>query len=303
MPNRFSLYATPAALLACLMATPTQAGKVTLTNDDTITGTVTSQTDEGVTVEHPELGTLNLEAAQVAGVTLDENDPIYVAPPVPEFFFGWEKTLTAGVTGTTGNTDTVSSYGSFKTGYEDDSDRWDFKADVVYALSEGETTANNFTVDLNKDWLLPDRKEFYWANARFEYNDFADFQDRTSLFGGIGYPIIEEDNHTLNGRIGGGGSYNGGTLNEFTPELFIELEGEWIIDDRSSIVYSTTFLPTLDPFFEEFRNITEAAYKIQIDTQKGLSLEIGVRNFFDSEVDEGFEENDLTYYAALALDF
>ncbi|MEM1028426.1 MAG: DUF481 domain-containing protein [Planctomycetota bacterium] len=305
--NLFSLHGAAAAAVACsftaLSISSAHAGTVTLTNDDTITGTVTSQTDDGVTVEHPDLGTLNLDAAQVAGVELEESDPIYVEPPVPDFFLGWDKTLSAGVNGSDGNTESLSVYAAFDTGYEDKNDRWDFNARVFYGEEDGVNTRNEYQAQLTKDWLLPDEDYFFFANLKYENDRFTGWEERTSGYLGVGYDVIKRDNYMVVARLGVGGSYEAGVINEFTPELMVGVEGEWTIDDRSSLKYYTYFFPYLDPVFDEFRNTTGLAYQIAIDQGKGISLRLGAENEYNSAAAAGTEENDLKYFMALVYDF
>lgn len=300
-----SLSLTLAGSLTAAAAFTAAAGTVTLTNQDEITGRVTSNTDEAVTVEHADLGTLNIDKANVEDITLEEGDPAYVEPPVPDFFFGWDKTLAAGVTGTDGNTDAISLYASFDTDYEDDHDRWAIDADIFYSENEGVNTRNYYQAGLTRDWLAPEERHFFFVNAKYENDRFTGWQERTSGYGGIGYEFIQKDerDYTLIGRVGAGGAYEAGVINEFTPELYLGLEGEWTIDDNSSLEYYTYFYPSLDPTFSEFRNTSGLAYKIDIDHSKGLSLKMGAENQYNSAAASGTEENDLKYYAALVYDF
>lgn len=309
MKTRSLTVAAPAALagsFAAAFAFSAAAGTVTLTNDDEITGKITSNTDEAVVVEHADLGTLNIDKANVESLTLKKTDPAYVEPPVPDFFFGWDKTLAAGITGSDGNTDAVSLYASFDTGYENDETRWQIDADVFYSENEGVNTRNYYQAGLTKDWLIPGERHFYFANAKYENDRFTGWQERTSGYGGMGYEFINNDdnkNYNLIGRAGAGGAYEAGVINDFTPELYLGLEGKWTIDDNSSLKYYTYFYPSLDPAFSEFRNTSGLAYQIDINKGKGLSLKMGAENQYNSAAAPGTEENDLKYYAALVYDF
>jgi len=295
--------AVVAGSLALLAPASAHAGTVTLTSDDVVTGTITSQSDDGVTLDHPDLGTLNLDAAQIAEVELEKSDPIYVEPPKPDFFWGWDKSLQAGITGSNGNSDSVAVYAAFSTDYEDDTDRWLFRARVFYTEEDSVNTRNEYDFSLTKDWLVPDEPVFYWVNARYEFDEFTGYEERASGFAGVGYEIYDEENYNLLFRAGGGGNWEGGAIEDFTPELQLSLEGEWDIDSNSSLSYYTFFYPSLEPFFSEFRNVSGLVYKISVDKSKGLSLSMGAENEYNSDVAPGTEENDLKYYAALVYDF
>ena len=289
----------------CVAATTlsASAGEVTLQNKDVLTGTVTRSDDAGVTIEHAELGTLDLPREQVRDVKISKSDPIFEEQPEPDFFWGWEKSLSAGVTGSKGNTDTFSSYAEFETENENDTDRWFMHARVFYGEEDGDNTRNEYEAGLTKDWLYPGKPEFFWGSLLYEHDRFTGWRDRTSGFLGIGYTFIDRDNHSLIGRLGAGGNYEAGLVDEFTPELYAGLEGVWKINTASTFKYYTTFYPSLDPAFDEFRNVTGASYQIKVDAAKGLSLKVGAENEFNSEVEPGTKKNDFKYYAALVLDF
>ena len=309
-PNsRQTLRLSTAALLAAsltnawLPAAPARAGTVLLTNDDELTGVITERDEQGVTLQHQDLGTLRLDESNIASVTLKESDPAYVVPPEPTFLLGWDKTLSAGINGSQGNTDALNIYASFDTSYEDKQHRWAIEADLFYAEDEGENTRNYFQASVTKDWLVVGEPQFFFLNAKFEQDRFTGWEERTSGFAGVGYEIIDDRDYTLVGRVGAGGQYEAGQVNEFTPEMLIALEGKWTINSDSSLRYYSFLYPSLDPAFSEYRNVSGLAYKITMDHAKGLSLKAGVENQYQSEVAEGTEKNDLKYYAALVVDF
>ncbi|MEM9883980.1 MAG: DUF481 domain-containing protein [Planctomycetota bacterium] len=300
-PQTPALLLLTAALLATSLTAP--AGTVTLTNEDEITGTVTRSDDTGITLQHPDLGAVDIPAASIESLELDEDDPVYVEPPKPDFFWGWDKSLEAGLTGSDGNTENLNLYAAFNTDYEDDTDRWQLRASIFYGEEDGENTRNEWDAEVFKDWLLPDEDYFFWANGKYEHDRFTGWEDRVSAFAGLGYDLIDEDTYTLIGRAGAGANYEFGDINDLTPELFLGLEGAWDVTDNSTLRYYTRFFPSLDPAFSEFRNVSGLAYKVSMDAGRGLSLKIGAENEYNSDVAPGTEENDLKYYAALVYDF
>ncbi|MEM7625714.1 MAG: DUF481 domain-containing protein [Planctomycetota bacterium] len=279
------------------------SGTVTLTNEDTVTGTITSQTDDGVTIEHPDLGVLNIPAASVAGVTLEETDPIYVEPPTPDFFWGWAKTFEAGLNGSDGNSDTINFYARFTTGYEDKNHRWAIDANYFRGEDDGETTRDEGTLGALKDWLEPEEDYFYFAQARYEYDRFTDYESRATGAVGVGYQFIDDGEYSLLGRAGLGGNYEFGDVNDFIPELVFGIEFGWEIKEGHTFSAYNTIFPAIDPFFGEFRNNSGVAYTLKIDSTNGLSFRAGAENEFNSEVEPGTEENDLKYYAGIVYEF
>lgn len=317
-----------------------QAERITLTNGDVLNAKVVSQDDATVTVEHAVLGTLTLPREQVATVAADAPAAAADAGPTGEaavadakaqaeagtapaagpadadapaaprpglfgtdFLAGWNRTFEFGLTGSDGNTEEFTLRAFFGMDYEDDRDRWNVSALYYRSGTDGDTTRNEFTGAVVKDWLIPDAKHFFFATGKYEYDQFQAWEHRASAFGGIGYQFYKDDKWDLLGRAGAGGNYEFGDVNDFTPEALLGLEYNWYIKKGQTFSAYTTFYPALDPFFGEFRNISGVAYKLEIDRNAGMSLKLGVENEYESDVEPGEEENDLKYFAALVWDF
>lgn len=298
-----SLGTTSAFLLA--LTSPAHAGTVTLGNGDKIEGEVVRNDSEGVEVNHAVLGTLNLPAADVAGVQLSNADPAYTGGGDDGWFFpGWDKRVTAGISGTVADTNTLNFNTSFETGFADDTRRWSVDAFYIYQETESDETANWFSVEVARDWLLPGESYFYWANARFQINRQRSYEERTSGFVGAGYEFVNRpDDFALRGRVGVGGVYDAGNVNDFTPEGQLGLEAVWTLDSKSSFAAFTRFFSSLDPAFSEYRNESGATYTLELDTARGLSFQAEVLFDFDSSIDDPFEDTAVSYLAALVYDF
>ncbi len=303
MKNTLFISAASAPLL--VLAGPSLGGTVTLGNGDVIAGEIVSHDEQGVEIVHATLGTLNLSADQIAGVKMSNDDPGYTGGGDEGWFFpGWDKRLTAGTSGTAGDTDVLNFNTSFSTAYADTEDRWAIDAFYIYQETDSDETTNWFSLQVTKDWLVPGEAYFYWGNARFQINQQRAFEERTSGFAGAGYAFIDRpDDLLVLGRIGAGGIYDAGEIGEFTPELFIGLEANWTIDPRSSLTAFTRIFPSLDPVFDDFRKEAGATYSLAIDTARGLSFELEVIVDFDSKIEDPFEETAFNYLASLVYDF
>ena len=177
---------------------------------------------------------------------------------------------------------------------------------MVYraAKSDGDTTEKRFYAELFKDWLIPGEKYFYFANGRYDWDDFEDWDSRWSGFGGIGYQFIETDEWNLRGRAGVGGNQEmGGTQgDEFTFEALLGIEGDWQIKEGHAFEFSNYLYPSLENA-SDFRNVTTLDYIVTIDRDKGLSLKFGITNEHDQSAPATSKKNDLTYYASLLWKF
>ena len=211
--------------------------------------------------------------------------------------------LELGLNGSEGNTDEMDLRAAFKAGKTDDRTRW--KLDTAYNLSKtnNERTTNDATVGLVNDWLLPDSKWFYFAQGRFDYDEFQDWERRVSGSGGLGYQFIKNDTWDVLGRFGGGVTKNFGDVDDdLNPEGQIGGEMTWRISKLQTLGARTTVFPNLDDHGES-RIISAAEWTMQLDRFEGLSFKLGLENEYESETSDDSDHNDLTYYGALVISF
>ena len=306
-----------ASLTATLLLAAPASAQVELSNGDTLEGFLvpTDRTDADgdpqVILSHPVLGELTVPADAVVpegsateGVGGGAADAANAMTQVIDsiLFPGWDKSLSAGFNGRT-QTETLSLYANFATGTEDETRRWEINADYFRSTEDGDATESNLIVRVDRDWLIPDADHFFFARGTAEYDQFEAWEQRIGLYGGVGYQFIDNDRHSLLGRVGVGAIYEFGGNEEFTTEALIGVEYAYQITENQSFELRNTTYPSIDPFFTEFRNVTEANYKVQIAAGDGLSLKLGVYNEYESEAEEGIDNNDLKYFGALVYDF
>lgn len=313
---------TPAALLAALtLPMAAVAETIKLTNGDVINATILAQDDEGYTIQHPDLGEVTMSKDRVAAV-YEDADAMAAAEAASAaqaaaaereadpgifwgsgFLAGWNRRVELGLSGAQGNSTNSNIRAAFHGDYEDEQDRWAF--DLVYRRtdSEGAKTEDRFTAELTKDWLIPDKDYFYFANGKFESDRFEAWDQRLSGFLGAGYQFYDDGTWDVLGRVGIGGNQTFGSANdEFTTEALLGMEADYKISDDQSVAFANTFLPSLEEG-GEFRNITSLDWIISIDQDRGLSLKLGIANEHDSNVPAGVKKNDFTYYASLLWEF
>ncbi len=318
-PAATSLSLRPLAAAALLAASPALA-EVKLTNGDVLQAEVVNA-DAGISaageplveLDHPILGRITVPADSIAkpeevadaaelGTLAGAADAMGQAID-SVFFTGWSKSLAAGFNGTEGNTQTLSLYANFETGIEDERRRWEIKADYFRKTENGDATESNLIARADRDWLIPGENYFFFARGTFEYDQFGGFEQRVGLYGGVGYQFIDDGRHSLLGRVGIGAIYEFGGNENYVTEGLIGVEYAFQIAANQSFEFKNTFYPSLDPFFSEYRNVTEANYKISLAAGDGLSLKLGVYNEYDSEVPDNSENNDFKYFGALVYDF
>lgn len=301
------------------------AQTIQLKDGDVINAAITAKDDKSVTIDHPSLGTITIPHEQIEAV-YDHPDAMAAATAKKDaaqkaqaleheratdegifgsgLFKGWNRQLEIGLNGAEGNSRNLNFRAAFTADYEDDEDRWLYSMLYRTASSNGATTEKNFNTELFKDWLLPSKDYFYFANARLDWDDFQDWDTRWSGFGGIGYQLLDEEQWNLRGRAGAGGNQEmGGTLgDEFTTEALAGIEADYKIKDGHSLAFTNYLYPSLENV-ADFRNNTTLDYIITIDRNKGMALKLGVANEHDSSTPNNAKKNDFTYYASLIWQF
>jgi hypothetical protein len=229
------------------------------------------------------------------------------APPPPGllgtgFLAGWDKNIALGFTGKSASNDSLDIYGKFSGDYSDEQRRWRVRVSYFYGTVESENTKNEGFANGRRDWLFPGESLFLWAEGRTDYNEFKDYHLRLGGFAGVGYAFTDKPELKVLGRLGAGASHEFGAVDETIPEALVALEADWKFTDRQSLNFINTFFPDLNEV-GEYRNFTEAAYNIRVDTGRGLSLKFGIQNEYDSFTENDAPHNALTYFGALVLDF
>lgn len=330
---KFNLCIVFTLSLACLVADAALADQVTLTTGEVLQGSITSQTDVTVVLNHPVLGKLAIPADKVAKVMTDAqleaaqkaaDEAIAEAKAAPAdppadateatadapaalepdgFFDGWESTLDAGLSGTSGNSQNFASYINFKSKKETDRDRWLYDASYRYASEENESSTNRFSTGIVKDWLLPDSDWFYFADGRYDWDQFQSWQSRVTGHGGVGYQFIKDDTWDISGRTGIGAIREFGSDNDtIRPEALAGVDASWKLTKNQSLTGSAYIYPDFDDL-GEFRAINKAEWTINMPDLKGAAVKAGIRHEHQSVVDPGDEHNDFWYYAGVSFKF
>ncbi len=249
---------------------------------------------------------LNFNASEI--MLQDAEPPAEGEEAVPEpeepkgFFQGWDFQIEAGLNGSSGNTDNLSLRAGFSA--ERLTKEMETRLRFVYKYSEddGETSENRTELDGRNDWLFPDSPWRWFAQLRYEYDEFQDWDSRLSGFTGPGYDLIKNDETTLVLRAGIGGNQRwGGDDDGFTPEALAGLDFTHKFSERQSIYFTGEVYPNLEDG-GEFRAYARAGWEILIDAETQLTLKLGVEDQYDSDPGNA-KENDFDYFMVLVYKF
>ncbi|MDF1809031.1 MAG: DUF481 domain-containing protein [Phycisphaerales bacterium] len=216
---------------------------------------------------------------------------------------GWEWAASVAMTGSSGNTENFGARAAID-GERNTSDyETSLSLSYIYGTSDGTKNTSRGQLALRNDWLT-EGKWRYFAEGKYEYDEFQIWEHRLSGAVGVGYELIKNDKQTLIGRVGVGGSYEmgGAAKEEFIPEGLIGLDWEYKISDNSTLTASTTYYPSFDDL-GEFRWNNNAGLEVVMDAETGMTLNTGFEHRHDSDPGSGFKPNDLNYYMGLGWKF
>lgn len=216
---------------------------------------------------------------------------------------GWEWAASVAMTGSSGNTENFGARAAID-GERNTSDyETSLSLSYIYGTSDGTKNTSRGQLALRNDWLT-EGKWRYFAEGKYEYDEFQIWEHRLSGAVGVGYELIKNDKQTLIGRVGVGGSYEmgGAAKEEFVPEGLIGLDWEYKISDNSTLTASTTYYPSFDDL-GEFRWNNNAGLEVVMDAETGMTLNTGFEHRHDSDPGSGFKPNDLNYYMGLGWKF
>jgi putative salt-induced outer membrane protein len=291
------------------------AEPVVLANGDVLDAVSVEQTEDGWVIEHAVLGTLALPVDAVAQVETDAAAPALpdvaaepAGDPDPGVFgSGWlvdfDRSFSLGLAGASGNSENKDFTVGLDLDFEDERKRWNFDGRYYYSESDGSGTKNQGYIDFTRDWLLPNESHFYFGQLRWDVDRFEDWDHRGSVGGGVGWELVSREDFSFRARTGAAVTRTfGGTDDDTDLELLLRLETEWQPSEFQTITAYNTIYPSVTDT-GEFRNLTGVTWKIALAAAKGLALQLGLENEYESDVVLGSKHNDLNYNASLGVDF
>jgi putative salt-induced outer membrane protein YdiY len=209
----------------------------------------------------------------------------------------------AGANGAHGNAETFDVVAGIKSEGKSDATRIKLDARYYYGSNHDLITRNEYTIGVFNEWFLPETPWSVFVQARYDWSAFESWFGRVSAGTGVGYKFVDQPRITATGRLGAGCVREyGSELTEWRPELLAGGELDWTISDLQKFTADATYFPNLErPRI--YRVVSSAAYAMKIVTARGISIKLGVHDEYQSDVDPGFEHNDLKYFASLTIAF
>jgi putative salt-induced outer membrane protein YdiY len=215
----------------------------------------------------------------------------------------WKSKFVVALTGSFGNVDTQSFTANVTSVREKDVHKTTLDAAYYYGASNGDRTDNKFTAGARHDWSVRDTPWFWFAQARYDYDEFQSWEHRISFHIGPGYKIIDRDDFKWSVRGGLGAIKEFGSDNEdWRLEALIGTDVDWKITETQNLKFSSTVYPDLNEA-GEFRWTNALDWSVLLDKEANMSLTAGLRHEHQSQVSPGREHDDLKVFAGLQFDF
>ncbi len=302
-----------ALTLVLALAATASADEIKLRNGDVLNGTIIETSKAGVTLDHPILGRIYVSRSNVAGETgttapagdLDGEAAATTSTPAAKTN-PWKLSAELGASGTSGNSDTDDLHAAINGLLEDDAKRWAVGAGYSTSESNDVETKDQWFAEVTRDWKFAESKWFLFAGARYDDDNFQEWDHRTTLKAGAGYQWLERNDLNVRFRAGLTHVNESGIANPLVDDSRVEglLGGEavWKLTEAQTITAGVTYYPDFDDN-GEFRTVSELGWSMKLATETDVRLKVGLKNEYDSHRDDPFDTTDRQYFVALLFAF
>lgn len=215
----------------------------------------------------------------------------------------WSGSFDLGLDGSEGNTQAMNFRFGFHAQRKTEFSILTLGVDYNKRETQNEITTDRLFFDGRYERLLGQTRWSLFAHQTIEYDQFQPFDSRDTTDVGLGYRLIKSDTTTLVGRVGGGFSheYGGPQSGRYVPEAVFGLQLERQLNNRQKLYGSVDYAPDVTGF-NHYRIRTQAAWEALLDSQRNLSLRLGVLERYNS-LYENTQPNDLDYALMLLWKF
>lgn len=257
--------------------TETNLVTVTVTNVITITNTIT-------------------QTVAAKPGSLAKTNQVVQPPKYP-----WETTLTAGLTLTRGNSDTLLATGGITTHKKTPTNEISMGADGAYGTSGSEKNVDTVHGFTQYNHLFSEK---FYAYTRVEglHDGIADLQYRITVGPGAGYYFLKETNTTFAGELGSSFVTQrlGNEDNSYATLRLAERYEHKFESYGARIWENVEVLPQVDKFNNYLIN---AEVGVESSLTKSLSLKTFLVDNFNNEPADGRQKNDVKLVSGIGYKF
>ena len=243
-------------------------------------------------------------AGGAAPATIPLSKLAYINPNAEESGVGvdWSGRVTAGVTDTSGNSDTQDAYAEAELTATAKEWRWKTNGRGKYAQQSGTTTSASWLFGTRYDWLFAERQYLY-TRATAQRDTFSNIDLRWTVGGGYGYKVFENDRTNLELRAG---------LDYVATERVVPPDQDyvaigwgidfdyWIVMDRLQFFLNQEGFA--DPRGEEGTIIrSQTGFRAPVIDDLTANVQLNVD--YNSDPGPGFKKTDRTFIVGLGYTF
>ncbi len=151
----------------------------------------------------------------------------------------------------------------------------------------------NANVDYTPEFCSP---WFFFLTSRNQYDEFENLDYRGTFSGGPGYRFVDEPDREITVRGGPGVTmefFRDPYRDEYTPDLFGQLEVKHPLGDRLVFESDTIVNPTIDDF-RVFRVVSQNGLLLPLDESRSWNLKMGLQMEYHSDPNPGRKRADVT---------
>ncbi len=300
--------AVGAVLAVVCGAMAVSAETIELRTGEKLEGVILEQDDEKVVLQHLVLGRIEIPKADIKEPEEEVEKPGLFGTPILR---GWNKSLSAGINGSTGKSEEVSANAQLNLNRETERHRMQYIGTYVVSRTEGSTGEHFFDTRYVHDLLFPPTNWFPFVTASYRWDTKQDWEHRVGGQAGVGYQFLDTDEWNLIGRVGSGVSQtigdersepkSGDAPTRTEPNVLAAIQMAWNYTEGQSLTAATLYLLDAGDA-PEYRSESRGEWKIAVGLVEGLGFKAGVAYIYDSH-EEGSNKKDFRYYGNIVYDF
>lgn len=217
----------------------------------------------------------------------------------------WKGSFEAGASGATGNSEVLNVRVFSEANRKTETNL--LHADLTYLLGkqEGRTIQNTAIANLRDEILFPGTPWSIYGMTFYDYDEFRDYKTILGIYGGLAYAVSDTEELLFKLRGGFGTLYKTGGRNDdvWEPSLNLGYDFRWRIGERSALISTLDYYPSLENGFSDFLLRLRVAYEVTVDPVTGMFFRVGIFERYDSSPGPGVQRSDLNYYIAFGRNF
>jgi putative salt-induced outer membrane protein len=219
--------------------------------------------------------------------------------PDPDAPPNWEGQAQAGISSSTGNSESSNINASALVSYTSFPWRHYFSADINFAENDGDSTTERYAAAYKSEYFLSPRT-FAFGFLSYDRDQFADIDSRYSVAIGLGHAILNSERNILLFDIGGGyrqTNYVG------TTEDSGEAVGQIALYYSGRITNNTNFNQNLMTLIGSKNTYVESVTSLQVSMTDTLALSLNYTVMYNSFTPPDIESTDTFTSVSLVAAF